>query len=230
MFFFLDKWYLLLVLPAIVLTAVAQFYVQSTFKKFSKVGTRQNMTGAEASLTIQREHGIAIPVQPVAGKLTDHFDPSKNAIFLSEPVYASRSVAAVGIAAHETGHAVQYATHYVPMKIRAAIVPTTRFASMLAPILVILGLLLPVQYLIFAWIGILLFGVATVFQLVTLPVEFNASARALSALKSSGILDERELRDARRVLTAAALTYVAALFLSLMSLLRIVLLVSGRRR
>lgn len=226
--FFVDYWYLVLVLPAVLLSLAAQIGVQSTFKKYSKIGTRSGMTGRDASAAIQRENGLSVPVETVQGSLTDHYDPRGNVIRLSETVGSVPSIAAIGVAAHETGHALQYATGYGPIRLRAGILPATQFASTAAPYLVILGLALSWDFL--AIVGVAFFALAVFFQLVTLPVEFNASSRAMKALKAQGILTEEELTGARKVLTAAAMTYVAALFVSLMSLLRLVLIVTGRGR
>ncbi len=226
--FFVDYYYLILVLPAVLLAFAAQASVQSTFKKYSQVATRNGMTGRDASAAIQQANGLHVPVESVAGSMTDHYDPRANVIRLSETVGPARSVAAVGVAAHETGHALQYATGYGPVKLRMGILPVTQFASTLSPYLVIAGLLFHFQYL--AILGVVFFGVAVLFQLITLPVEFNASARAMKALEAQGILTQEELAGARKVLTAAAMTYVAALFVSLMSLLRLILLVLGRGR
>lgn len=229
MFFYFDPWYLLLVLPAVVLAGIAQLWVQSTFRKYSKVSTLRGVTGREASEEIQRCNGITLPVERVSGNLTDHYDPRTNVIRLSDPVYGVNSVAAVGVAAHETGHALQYAKGYAPIRLRAAILPVTQIGSTLSPYLVLLGLLFETMGFL-AWAGIFLFGLSVLFQLITLPVEFNASARALKALSEGGMMTSEELAGARKVLTAAAMTYVAALFVSLMSLLRLVLLVMSRSR
>lgn len=229
MFFYFDPWYLLLVLPAVILAGIAQLWVQSTFRKYSKVGTLRGVTGREASEEIQRRNGITLPVERVGGNLTDHYDPRTNVIRLSDPVYGVNSVAAVGVAAHETGHALQYAKGYAPIRLRAAILPVTQIGSTLSPYLVLLGLLFETMNFL-AWAGIFLFGLSVLFQLITLPVEFNASARALKALSEGGIMTSEELAGARKVLTAAAMTYVAALFVSLMSLFRLILMVMSRSR
>ena len=229
MFFYFDPWYLLLVLPAVILAGIAQLWVQSTFRKYSKVGTLRGVTGREASEEIQRRNGITLPVERVGGNLTDHYDPRTNVIRLSDPVYGVNSVAAVGVAAHETGHALQYAKGYAPIRLRAAILPVTQIGSTLSPYLVLLGLLFETMNFR-AWAGIFLFGLSVLFQLITLPVEFNASARALKALSEGGMMTSEELAGARKVLTAAAMTYVAALFVSLMSLFRLILMVMSRSR
>lgn len=229
MFFYFDPWYLLLVLPAVILAGIAQLWVQSTFRKYSKVGTLRGVTGREASEEIQRRNGITLPVERVGGNLTDHYDPRTNVIRLSDPVYGVNSIAAVGVAAHETGHALQYAKGYAPIRLRAAILPVTQIGSTLSPYLVLLGLLFETMNFL-AWAGIFLFGLSVLFQLITLPVEFNASARALKALSEGGMMTSEELAGARKVLTAAAMTYVAALFVSLMSLFRLILMVMSRSR
>lgn len=222
-----DYYYFILVLPAVLLAAWAQFKVQSTFKKYSQIGTRSGLSGEEASRLIQKQGGIAVPVEATKGSLTDHYDPRTDVIRLSEPVYGARSIAAIGVAAHETGHAMQYATGYGFVKLRSGILPVTQFASTAAPYLVLLGFLFSFEPLLV--IGVACFGIAVLFQLLTLPVEFNASSRALAALDAGGILNDEELAAAKKVLWAAAMTYVAALFVSLMSLLRLLLII-GRRR
>ena len=229
MFFYFDPWYLLLVLPAVILAGIAQLWVQSTFRKYSKVGTLRGVTGREASEEIQRRNGITLPVERVGGNLTDHYDPRTNVIRLSDPVYGVNSVAAVGVAAHETGHALQYAKGYAPIRLRAAILPVTQIGSTLSPYLVLLGLLFETMNFL-AWAGIFLFGLSVLFQLITLPVEFNASARALKALSEGGMMTSEELAGARKVLTAAAMTYVAALFVARMGLFRLILMVMSRSR
>ena len=227
-FLYFDYWYLVLVVPALLISMWAQFKVKSTFAKYSNRRVGCGMTGASASQYIQRANGIATGLEAVAGELSDHYDPRTNTIRLSQSVYGQDTVAAVGVAAHETGHALQHAQGYGPVRLRTSMVPVTNFASGLSPILIIAGILLSMDVL--AYSGIALFSVATLFQLVTLPVEFNASARAVTALESSGQFTEEELKGVRQVLTAAALTYVAALLVSVMSLLRLLLVVSGRGR
>ncbi len=226
-FFFMDYWYLVLVMPAILISLWAQIKVKSTFAKYSRCQVACGMTGRQASLHIQQANGISTGMQAVAGSMTDHYDPRSNTIALSQTVYDESTVAAVGVAAHETGHALQHAQGYAPVKWRSALVPLTNFASGISPVLVLMGIVFSLPTLAYA--GIVLFSVAVLFQLVTLPVEFNASRRAIAALTDSGQFTEEELKGVRRVLTAAALTYVAALLISLMSLLRLLLLVSGSR-
>ena len=226
-FFFVDYWYLVLVMPALLVSLWAQFKVKSTFNKYSRRSVASGMTGADASRLIQQENGIHTGLEAVAGSLSDHYDPRNDTIRLSSTVYGHATVAAVGVAAHETGHAIQHAEGYAPVKLRTALVPVTNFSSAISPLLVVLGIMRAMDPL--AWAGIALFSVATLFQLVTLPVEFDASRRAVIALAESGRFTEDEINGVKKVLTAAALTYVAALFVSLMSLLRLVLIVSGNR-
>lgn len=226
-FFFVDYWYLVLVVPALLVSVWAQFKVKSTFNKYSRRSVASGMTGADASRIIQQANGIQTGLEAVAGSLSDHYDPRNNTIRLSSPVYGQASVAAVGVAAHETGHAIQHAEGYAPVKLRTALVPVTNFSSAISPLLIVLGIVMAMDPLAYA--GIALFSVATLFQLVTLPVEFDASRRAVVALAQSGRFTEDELKGVKKVLTAAALTYVAALFVSLMSLLRLILIVGGNR-
>lgn len=214
-------------MPALLISIWAQIKVKSTFSKYSRMSVSCGMTGAAASRLIQQANGIHTGLEAVAGELSDHFDPRSNTIRLSSAVYGQASVAAVGVAAHETGHALQHAHGYVPVKLRTAMVPVTNFASSLSPVLIILGIVLAMDS--FAYLGIALFSIATLFQLVTLPVEFNASRRAVVALEQSGQFTRDEIKGVKKVLTAAALTYVAALFVSLMTLLRYILLVGGNR-
>lgn len=227
--FFIDYWYYILVVPALILSLLASANVKSTFAKYSATPSAGGMTGADSARRILDENGLYdVRIEPVSGELTDHYDPRSNTIRLSESVYGAQTAAAVGVAAHEAGHAVQYATGYFPIKLRAAMIPVTQIGSNLAMPLVLLGLLLGFEQLAMA--GVIAFSLATLFQLVTLPVEFNASARAVRSLEGSGRMDEAQMRGTRRVLTAAALTYVAALALSLANLLRLFLLVGGRDR
>ena len=212
---------------ALVISVWAQIKVSTTFKKYSDVFTRRGITGAEAARAILDANGLHyVRIERVRGHLTDHFDPRKNVIRLSDSVYGSANVAAVGVAAHEAGHAVQYAQDYSPIKLRSAIIPLSRYGSMLAIPLFFIGLIFAHELLMLA--GIVLYATVALFQLATLPVEFNASARALKALDSSKILTKDELFGAKRVLSAAAMTYVAALLTSLLTLLRLVILAGGR--
>ncbi len=225
---YFDYTYLVIVLPMLILTMIAQARVTSTYQKYAKVASRRGITAEEAVRGILQANGLTdVAITRVAGNLTDHYDPRSNSIALSDTVYGNTSVAAIGVAAHEAGHAIQHATGYLPVKIRTAIVPVTQFGAKLSTPLVILGLLLGFYPL--AYVGILLFGLTTVFQLVTLPTEFDASHRAMKALEG-GYLAEDELQGTRKVLSAAAMTYLAALFVSLASLLRLILIVNGNGR
>lgn len=224
-----DMYYVILVLPAMLFALWAQFNVKSTFSKYSKTPSERNMTGRDAARVILDRNGLShVQVVETPGELTDHYDPKANVIRLSTSVYNVKSAAAVGVAAHEAGHAVQHAVGYGPIKLRQAIIPVCQFGSNLAMPLILAGLLFAFYPLAYA--GIILFGAAVFFQLVTLPVEFNASSRAVEALDASGVLSDDGLRASKKVLRAAALTYVAALFVSLANMLRLILLVSGRRR
>ncbi len=223
-----DYWYFVLVVPALLVALFAQIKVQSTFKKYSRIGTRSGMSGMEAPLNIQYQNGIHVPLEQVKGSMTDHYDPRTNVIRLSETVYGVRSIAAIGVAAHETGHALQYEKGYGPIKIRSAILPATQFAATVSPYMILVGLLASLEWLTVA--GVAFFSLSVAFQLLTLPVEFNASSRALKTLGDGGLLTSEELAGAKRVLSAAAMTYVAALFVSLMSLLRLIILLGGRGR
>lgn len=230
-YFFFDRTYLIYIVPALILSMIAQWQVQSAFRKYSKIPNRRNLTGAEAARQVLRFHDIAdVQIRPIGGQLSDHYDPRDNSISLSQPVYGSATISAVGVAAHEAGHAVQYAHGYFPIRLRAFLVPVVNFSSGLAIPLVIIGLFLPLQFDFVVYAGIGLYSLAVLFSLLTLPVEFNASARAISALERSGLLEEEELRGASRVLRAAALTYVAATFASIMSLLRLLAIAGNRRR
>ena len=223
----IDIWVIPVLLTA-VWAIIASARVNSTFKKYSKIKNVHGRTGAECAMAVLHAGGVYdVRVEKVSGKLTDHYDPKANVIRLSEEVYDSTSVAALGVAAHEAGHAVQHATGYFPIKIRTAIVPVCQIGSNLAMPLVLLGLILGALDL--AYIGVALFGLAAVFQLVTLPVEFNASSRALNCLETEGILVGDEIKSARKVLSAAAMTYVAALAVSVLTLLRYIAIADRRR-
>lgn len=228
---------ILVLIPAMIFAFWAQIRVNSTFKKYARVPSRRGLTGAEAARRVLDANGLRhITIERVHGHLTDHFDPTAGVIRLSDATYASTSVAAIGVAAHEAGHAVQHAEGYVPIKVRSAIIPLTRFGSFLAMPLFLIGLLMGSgSYLgygigtIFMVTGILFFSFSTLFQLVTLPTEFNASARAMKALEDGGLLAADELPAAKATLSAAAMTYVAALASSLASLLRLILIFNRRR-
>ncbi|MGN0634875.1 MAG: zinc metallopeptidase [Acutalibacteraceae bacterium] len=223
-----DIYYLLLVVPAFLLALGAQIMVKSTYSKMSRIRNSRNLTGAQAAARVLYEHGITnVRIERVAGTLSDHYDPRSNVIRLSEGVYDSASVAAVGVACHEAGHAVQHAQNYAPIKIRNAIIPVCNIGSTIGLPLAFIGLILDFGFLF--WLGILLYGLVALFQFVTLPVEFNASRRALQAIESTGMLSGDEYKNARKVLTAAAMTYVAALAVSIANLLRLILRANDRR-
>ena len=229
-----DWTYLVLVLPCLLLSLWASSNVNSTFRKYSKQFSVRRITGAQAAQRVLAANGVrGVRIDRVSGNLTDHFDPKTNVIRLSDSVYDSTSTAAIGVACHEAGHAVQYAIGYAPIKLRAAIIPITNFGSKLAMPLILIGILLSalgnISYT-FVYLGIAAFGLSLVFQLVTLPVEFNASRRAMQAIESGNILTEEEQKGARKTLTAAALTYVAATAVALAQLLRLIMIFGGRRR
>ena len=219
----IDMYYIVLVLPCVLFAFWAQSQVNSTFNRYSRVMSRRGLTGAQAAQAVLRANGVS-----GAGKLTDHFDPRTNTIRLSASVYQSTSVASIGVAAHEAGHAVQYAVGYSPIRLRNAIVPLTQVGATAAMPLILMGLVLNFGVLI--KVGIIAFALSTVFQLVTLPVELDASHRALEAIGSARLLDEDEYGMAKKTLTAAAMTYVAALAVSLAQLLRLLLIFGGRNR
>ena len=235
--FFIDWLYVILVLPAVMLSLWASFNVNLTFKRYAKVPTVRGVTGAEAARRILYENGIYdVRIESVRGKLTDHYDPKNKVLRLSESTYNNASAAAVGVAAHEAGHAIQHAKGYIPLKLRNAIVPVTNIGSKLSVPLIILGIFLSLFSPIFAYVayfGVACFGLVTLFQLLTLPTEFNASKRAIRCIEDSYILEKREIQGAKKVLKAAAMTYVAALAVSFAQLLRFFLLVAAntsRRR
>ncbi|WP_295748832.1 zinc metallopeptidase [uncultured Oscillibacter sp.] len=225
--FLANNIYFLLLIPVMILSLWAQAQVSGSFKKYSRVPNRRRLTGAQAAEAVLRANGVYdVSIRSTWGSLTDHYDPRDNTIYLSQPVYGAATVAAVGVAAHEAGHAVQYAVGYAPIRLRNAIVPLTNLGSRCSILLLLAGMLLYSQSLFL--VGILLFSLTTFFQLVTLPVEFNASHRAMETLEERGLLDGEELPGARKVLRAAALTYVAALLMSALQLLRYVLIFLGR--
>ena len=229
-----DWTYIVLVLPCIILSMWASSSVKNTFARYSKSHSIRRITGAQAAQRVLSHNGVTgVRIERVSGDLTDHYDPRTNVIRLSDSVYDATSVAAIGVAAHEAGHAVQYARHYAPIKLRAAIIPITNIGSKLAMPLILLGVVL--SFLgsfstALIYLGIAAFALSLVFQIVTLPVEFNASRRAMRAIDDAGILTPEEQRGARKTLTAAAMTYVAATAVSLAQLLRLLILFSGRRR
>ena len=233
-FYGIDSSYLILVLPCILLSLWASANVNSTFKKYSRQFSSRRITGAEAALRVLHANGITnILIDRINGNLTDHFDPTSNVIRLSDDVYDNTSTAAIGVACHEAGHAVQYADGYYPIKLRAAIIPVTNFGSRLAMPLIIIGLLLSAFASVstfLVYLGIACFSLSLIFQLITLPVEFNASRRALQAIDSGELLTSDERRGAKATLTAAALTYVAATAVAFAQLVRLLALFGGRRR
>ena len=233
-FYGFDMTYVVLVLPCLLLSLWASASVNSTFKKYSQYRSMRGITGADAARRVLQANGVTgVRIEQVAGSLTDHYDPKANVIRLSQDVYGSASVAAIGVAAHEAGHAVQYAKSYAPIHLRAAIIPITNLGSKLAMPLILIGLLFNVaseMSYFFVYAGIACFGLSLVFQLITLPVEFNASRRAMTAIRDTGMLYEEEQRGAKKTLTAAAMTYVAATAVSLAQLLRLILMFGGRRR
>ena len=230
----LDMTYIYLVLPCILLSLWASHNVNTTFEKYSRQFNRRQISGAEAARRVLQAHGVhGVRIDRVSGKLTDHFDPKTNVIRLSDSVYDSTSTAAIGVACHEAGHAVQYAHSYGPIKLRAAVIPLTNFGSSIAMPLILLGILFSTMGYFSDFLvnlGIASFGMSLVFQLITLPVEFNASRRAMQAIESANILTDEEQRGARKTLTAAALTYVAATATALAQLLRLIVLFGNRRR
>ena len=229
-----DWTYVYLVLPCLLLSLWASAHVNSTFRRYSKQRSQRGLTGADAAARVLAANGVRdVRIEHISGNLTDHYDPRTNVIRLSDNVYGSTSTAAIGVACHEAGHAVQYAQSYATIKLRAAIIPLTNFGSKLAMPLILLGLLLSSlgrMSNFFIYLGIACFGFSLVFQLVTLPVEFNASRRALAAIEQTGILTDEERAGARKTLTAAALTYVAATAAALAQLLRLLVLFGGRNR
>ncbi len=226
---FRFDWTILLVIPGLIVSIWAQIKVKTTFERYSKVHTLRGLTGAAAARRILDANGLThVRIEQINGHLSDHYDPRANVIRLSGSVYSYTSPAAIGVAAHEAGHAIQYAKGYAPIKLRAALVSITNFSSGLAIPLFFIGLILASDSLML--IGILLYAAIAFFQLVTLPVEFNASARAMAVLRSSGMLNKDELSASRKVLSAAAMTYVAALLTSLLTLLRLLLLANSRNR
>ena len=224
---FRFDWTILLVIPGLIISVWAQIKVTTTFNKYSKIRTKRGMTGYDAARRILDSNGLShVRIEQIGGHLSDHYDPRANVIRLSQEVYSTNSPAAIGVAAHEAGHAIQYATQYGPIKLRAGLVSVTKFSSALAIPLFFIGLMFASEALMVG--GIVLYAAIAFFQLVTLPVEFNASARALKVLSTSGTLNPDELSASRKVLTAAALTYVAALLTSLLTLLRLLLLANSR--
>ncbi|KNY27285.1 zinc metallopeptidase [Pseudobacteroides cellulosolvens] len=223
----MDSYFMLLVFPAFIFAIFSQFKVKSTFKKYSQMSNSRNMTGAQVSRMILDRHGLYdVSVEPIEGRLTDHYDPRTKRVRLSENVYYSTSLAAIGVAAHETGHAVQHAVGYAPLGLRSSLVPIANIGSTLGPYLAIFGLMFNMQYLL--QLGIILFTGAVAFYLITLPVEFNASRRAVNMLRGEYVLSHNEIPPVKKVLNAAAMTYVASAAVAMASLLRLLLLAGAR--
>ena len=226
---YFDYYYLVLVVPTLILSMIAQIMVKSTFSKYSHIKCSRNITGMDAALLLMQSNSINdVAIETVQGSLTDHYDPGAKKLRLSEPVYGQSSIAAVGVAAHETGHAIQHAKGYAPLVLRSTLVPVANIGSSFGPWLAIAGIFFSIPILIN--LGLVFFAGAVLFYLITLPVELNASARALTILRNGNILSEEELSGVKKVLTAAALTYVASALTAIMSFLRLFLLSRGRRR
>lgn len=223
-------WSLLLLIPAFIVSALAQANVSATYRKYSQIPDRSGATGAQfAAYMLQSNNVTGVHLQAIAGELTDHYDPRTNVVSLSEDIYAGHSVAAVAIAAHECGHVLQAYTDYAPMKLRSAIVPVTNVCSRLSMPLIMIGIIFS-SFSFLVDIGAWIFFAVVIFQIVTLPVEFNASNRAMANLESSNVLAPDELQGARKVLTAAAMTYVAATLSAFLSFLRLLLIARSSRR
>lgn len=230
-FYGFDWTYLVFIVPCIIITLICQINVKSTFSKYSKIRNSRNLTGAQAAEYVLRKNGVmGVRIEQVAGSMTDHFDPRTNVIRLSETVYNNTSVAAVGVACHEAGHAVQHAEGYMPNKIRSAVLPMAKIGSQLSWILILLGLIFTAKIgFVMLYIGIILFSLSVLFTIATLPVEFNASKRALECIKESDLLYGEEYTGAKRTLQAAAMTYVAAALTAIMQLLRLIIIANNRR-
>ena len=234
--FYFDATYLIFILPCVIITLICQVRVKSAFSKYSKIPNSRRMTGAQAAEYVLRQNGVTgVRIEHVSGSLTDHYDPRTNVIRLSDSVYNSASVAAVGVAAHEAGHAVQEAKNYVPNKIRSAIIPAARLGSSVSWILIIIGFLFTARaqggfglYILYA--GIILFSLSVLFTVATLPVEFDASRRALKCFRETNLLPEEEYKGAKSVLSAAAMTYVASALTAIMQLVRLLFIANNRRR
>lgn len=230
-FYGFDWTYLVFIVPCIIITLICQIKVQSTFSKYSKIRNSRNITGAQAAEYVLRQNGVTgVRIEHVSGSMTDHFDPRTNVIRLSDTVYNSNSVAAVGVACHEAGHAVQHAEGYLPNKIRSIILPMAKIGSQLSWILILLGLVFTAKVgFVLLYIGIVLFSLSVLFTIATLPVEFNASKRALECIRESDLLYGDEYTGAKRTLQAAAMTYVASALTAIMQLLRLIIIARGRR-
>ncbi len=227
--FWFDRYYFLLIVPAMLIALWAQMRVNGAFDRYSRVFSRRGITAAQVARDILDQNGLYnVQVERVPGRLTDHYDPRTNVVRLSDDVYSSTSIASIGVAAHEVGHAVQHSVDYTPLVVRSAIIPITNIGSRLSIPLILLGVIFSAQPLV--EIGIIAFSLMVLFQLITLPVEFNASSRAIKTLEADGYLYEDEITGAKQVLSAAALTYVAALITAVAQLLRLILLFGRRDR
>ena len=228
-FYGFDLYFVILVVPTILLSLWAQFKVKSTFAKYSQVRCSKGTSGVQAAQILLEANNITnVSIESVAGSLTDHYDPSHHKLRLSQPVYGQATIAAVGVAAHETGHAIQHARGYGPLALRSTLVPVANIGSSIGPWLAVIGMVTSFNLLLN--LGIMLFAGAVAFYLITLPVEFNASSRALAILAQNNVLSDEELRGVKKVLSAAAMTYVASALTALMSLVRLLLLSQRRRR
>lgn len=240
MYYGFDYTYLIYVMPAVLLSIIAQMMVKSSYARFDNVLSKKNLTGAQAAQLLLHKNGINdVKIAHIHGSLTDNYNPSTKVLSLSDSTFNSTSIAAIGVAAHETGHAIQHATGYGPLGLRKLLVPVANIGSRFGPTLAILGIIfgqtakaaeIASICMLLTNIGIILFGMAVLFYIITLPVEFNASRRALNILKTTGTLDKQELKGAKRVLTAAALTYVASALTAIGSLLRLLVISNNRRR
>lgn len=228
-FFYMDYWYLILVVPMMILSLIASARVNSVYNKYNKISVRSGLTANEVAKRILRQNGIHdVEVQQIQGNLTDNYNPTNKTLNLSQATGGHSTVGAIGVAAHEAGHAIQHATHYLPVKLRVAMVPVVNIGSNLGIILAMMGLFFGGELMVI--IGLALYSTVFLFTLVTLPVEFNASRRAVQVLDGMGMFTDEELRGVKKVLSAAAFTYVAAMLTALANLLRLVLLFAGRRR
>lgn len=231
----IDQYYLIFVVPALILSLIAQFKVKSTFNKYSKELSKRNITGAQAAAYLLKVNGITdVKIERISGNLTDHYSPNEKVLRLSDPVFDKTSIAAVGVAAHETGHAIQHATNYGPLGLRSFLVPVANIGSQFGPILAIAGLAFSSSLggtlgTMIINIGLLLFAASVLFYIITLPVEFNASKRALAILKDSNALNEDELKGVKKVLSSAAMTYVASALTAIGNFLRIFMITRNRR-
>lgn len=230
-FMYYDWTWFAIMIPCLILSLAASAMVKSAFAKYSRVRNSRSLTGAQAAEQLLRLNGVTgVRIERVSGNLTDHFDPRSNTIRLSESVYDSPSVAAVGVACHEAGHACQHAQGYFPNKLRSMILPVANIGSKLSWLFIFIGLLLPTRYDFFVTIGIVMYAAAVLFTVVTLPVEFNASSRALKTIKENGLLTAEEYPGAKKTLTAAAMTYVASAATAILQLLRLILIFGNRRK